>query len=129
MRKRNHCPAGQHGPDYDVESAALRRFRNLAKNSLADLTREQRADYGRAVGAAVRAKQAAQLRRALEPERRAPCASGTWHSDGADIHKAMREQHTRRTQSWPSAIRKARTESEWREMYQDAMAEKRERQP
>jgi hypothetical protein len=118
----------QFGPEYNIESASLKKHRAKARAGLSSLSRAERQAYGAAVEAAVLASQRAALRRAGESMPRPNCASGTAHSDGAAIIKAIREQQHNALLACPSKIRRARSPYEWQQMYEAAMAEKRKRQ-
>jgi hypothetical protein len=109
-------------PQYDIDSAALRKYRKMGP--VKEIDPIFRRLYGAAVEDAVLAKQRAALKREVSLPS-ANCASGTWHSDGESISKAVRAQHRAATQSWPSRIRKARKPHEWQAMYDEAMQEKR----
>lgn len=114
------------GPNYNVEGAALQKFRRQARGagSLSEMLPAHRRAYGEAVEKAVLAKQRSALFGALEPERKAPCASGTWHSDGAKISAAVRAQQAARLQASAAADRRNRTPAQWAAMYRAAMREK-----
>jgi hypothetical protein len=112
------------GPDYNVESPALRKHRRLARAGLAALDRAERQAYGAAVEAAVLASQRARLVRAA-PTFKANCASGTFHNDGAALHAALLNQQRAAAVAAPGQIRRARSPEQWRTMYAEAMAEKR----
>jgi hypothetical protein len=120
-------PAPPFGPTYNIDSAALKKFRRV--DSLGGTLEQFRKAYGEAVEKAVLAAQRSQLRRAAVPERRPNCASGTWHTTGAAIDKAIRQQHRAALLACPGQIRRARPADEWRKLYDAAMAEKRARQP
>jgi len=108
---------------YDVNSAALGKFRQLARQGLSALSVEERRAYGEAVEKAVLASQRSALRRVyVEP--RPNCASGTWYSDGDDIAKAVRAQNkARATRPGPE-----KSEGHWIIEYDLAMKEKRARE-
>ena len=89
--KHHECPEGQFGPVYDITGNGLAKHRKLARNGLGQMSRAERQAYGEAVEAAVLASQ----RRALAREVTLPrsgSASGTFHNDGAAIHKAVLNQ-------------------------------------
>jgi hypothetical protein len=117
-----------HGPEYNIDSAALKKFRHRASKGLAILSRADRAAYAAAIEAAVLSAQRLALRRAAVSLPRPNCASGTTHSTGEAIHKAIREQHRAALLACPSQERRARSPQQWQEMYDAAMAEKRERE-
>lgn len=48
-------------------------------------------------------------------------ASGTWHTTGEDIHKAVQAQHRAALAACPGQIRRARTAHQWESMYVAAM--------
>jgi hypothetical protein len=123
-RKANDCPDGQYGPVYNVTGAGLAGYRKAAQDGLAGLDREARQQYGAMVGEAVLAMQHNEAQRAIGPEQRSSCASGTWHSDGAAIHDAIRGQQHRALMSWPAKCRSARTAHEWETGYEEAMEAK-----
>jgi hypothetical protein len=120
---------GQFGPDYNIESAALKKFRRMARKGLSHLSAEDRRAYGAAVEDAVLARQRAFLKSHTEAEPRPHCVSGTWHSDGEEIHAAIRRQHRAALAAAPGVERRARTPDQWRSMYAAAMAEKRNPRP
>ncbi len=118
----------EHGPIYDVDSATLKKFRARTKDGLKSIDFEEIREYAEAVEKAVLAKQRAQLRRAAVPERRPPCASGTWHTTGEAIEEAIRAQHRADLLAYPAKVRRERHPTEWQHLYDKAMAEKRARQ-
>jgi hypothetical protein len=113
-------------PPYDVTSATLAKYRWLARKGLAALTKEERRSYGKAVEQAILAKQRSELLASLgRPANPKPrCASGTPFSDGAEIHEAIKQQQRGALLSAPSQIRRRRTDAEWRQLYNEAMAAK-----
>jgi hypothetical protein len=117
----------EHGPEYNVASPALTKHRRLAREGLQAMTWEQRQAYGAAVEATVLAAQRLEARRDLPAMPRPHCASGTWHNDGAAIHEAVREQQRRALALCPSQVRRARSDVEWRTMYEAAMQDKARR--
>jgi hypothetical protein len=121
------APFGQFGPEYDVESAALKKARKAAREGLLSLSKTERQAYGTAVSDAVRASQRASLRRAGKPVGNPNCASRTAHNTGEAIHNAVRAQHRAALLACPARIRKARTADQWQAMYDAAMQEKRAR--
>ena len=116
------------GPEYNIDSAALKKFRHRARKGLATLSRVDRQAYGAAIEAAVLSAQRMALRRAAPSMPRPNCASGTLHNTGEAIIKAIREQQRAALLACPSQERRARTPEKWREMYDAAMAEKRKRE-
>jgi hypothetical protein len=117
---------GQFGPVYNLDSAALKKFRRAG--SLDGTLKQFRQAYGAAVEQAVLASQRAALNRAAPSLPRPNCASGTWLSDGREISKAVRAQHRASLAACPSQVRRARSAAVWQAMYDAAMAEKRERE-
>jgi hypothetical protein len=113
------------GPAYP-DLASVKKHR--PRHGLASMSVEARQAYGLAVETAIRAKQRAELQREL-PEHRCHCASGTNHNDGAAIHKAMQAKQRAALAACPSQERRARSPHVWRQMYEEAMAEKAARQP
>ena len=103
----------QFGPTYDLESAALKKHRRAAKGGLATMSRGQVVEYANAVEAAVLAKQKTQLARHGESMPAPNCASGTWHTTGEAIHKAMQAKQRAALLACPSQIRRARHPAEW----------------
>lgn len=115
------------GPIYDLDSAALQKHRRIARavGSVADMSREQRRAYGEAVEAATRAKHRAHLTSGGERMPKPRCASGTWHTDGADIHRAIQQQHRSQAAALVNKVRRERTPAQWQAMYEEAMKAKR----
>jgi hypothetical protein len=113
-------------PPYDVTSVTLAKYRWLAREGLATLTKKERHAYGEAVEQAILAKQRSELFASLgrPANPKARCASGTPFSDGADIHEAIKQQQRNALRAAPSQIRRKRTDAEWRQLYEQAMAEK-----
>jgi hypothetical protein len=116
------------GPEYNIDSAALKKCRHRARKGLAAMSRAERQAYGAAVHAAVLSAQRAALKRAAPSMPRPNCASGTTHNTGEAIHNAIREQQRAALAAYAAQVRRARTPDEWREMYDEAMAEKRQRE-
>ena len=112
--------------DLGATVAKFRRMANAAGGLKGVLYAERRA-YGEAVEKAIRAKQSAELRREFSTPR-CNCASGTNYTTGAEIHAAVQQQQRNMVLGWAAAIRKARTDAEWAQMYDAAMREKRARQ-
>ena len=117
------------GPEYDLESAALKKFRTKARKGLSHLSTDDRHAYGAAVELATLARQRAFLKTATVPEPRPHCASGTWHTTGEAIDKAIRQQHRAALAACPAQERRARTPDQWASMYAAAMEEKRNPAP
>jgi hypothetical protein len=109
------------GPEYDIDSAALKKYRRMSKDGLHQLTWEERRAYGEAVEKAVLAKQRSFLKSHTEPECKPLCASGTYHSEGEDIHKAMQAKHRAALAAAPARERRSRTPAQWQAMYDEAM--------
>jgi hypothetical protein len=114
-----------YGPEYNIDSAALKKFR---RKRLSSMSRSERQAYGAAVEAAVLSAQRVALRRAAPSAPRPNCASGTTHNTGEAIIKAIREQHRAALLACPSQERRARSPVEWQTMYDAAMAERRKRE-
>lgn len=112
------------GPDYDVTGPGLATFRRKARKGLAALSRDERQAYGAAVEAAVLASQRAHLRRPDVAER-PNCASGTYHTDGESISKAVRAQQRAAAVRDAARVRREREPKVWRAMYAEAMKAKR----
>jgi hypothetical protein len=115
MKHKSECEPGQFGPIYSIGSAALAKHRRAYGTPEYD-----RQAHGAAVEAAVLAAQASALRREVSLPN-AQCASGTWHSDGADIHKAMQAKQRAALAACPARVRAARTPHDWEAMYLAAM--------
>ena len=108
-------------PAYNLESAALKKHRRAARGGLSTLDKVFRQEYGAAVEKAVLAKQAAQCKRHGETMPAATCASGTWHTTGAAIDRAVKTQQRADLAAYPSKVRRERTPDKWASMYMDAM--------
>jgi hypothetical protein len=126
MEKTNEME--DHGPEYNIDGAALKKFRHRARKGLATMSRADRLAYAAAIEAAVLSAQRLALRRAAPSIPRPNCASGTAYTTGAAIMKAIREQHHASLLACPSQQRRARTPAQWLEMYAAAMEEKRQRE-
>ena len=114
------------GPDYPALGAAVAKWRARARDGLKALSCEERHAYGAAVERAILALQRSEVSRGLPPiNPRCGCASGTPHNTGEAIHNAVREQQSRALAAYPSYVRRHRTDAEWRQMYETAMAENR----
>ncbi|MBN9051562.1 MAG: hypothetical protein J0H78_19050 [Rhizobiales bacterium] len=111
----------EHGPEYNVTSPALVRFRKLANGRT--LTREERQAYGAAVEAAVLAAQRRQLRSAAEPEHRPNCASRSWPNKPGEVGEVIRRQQRAALARCAEQERRARTPDQWEKMYREAMPE------
>ena len=111
-------------PPYDVTSGALAKYRWLAREGLAALTKEERHAYGKAGTPSWLSsdQNLASLGRPANPKPQ--CASGTPFSDGAEIHEAIKQQQRNALLSAPSQIRRRRTDAEWHQLYSEAMAAK-----
>jgi alpha-amylase/alpha-mannosidase (GH57 family) len=115
------------GPKYPDLGARVAKFRRIPKNQL---TEDHKREYGEAIESAIRSLQRSEFFRhhCFNPISPLPhCASGTWYSEGDDIHKAIREQQKRALWNYPEQVRKKRTQVEWQELYNKAMAEKQPR--
>lgn len=118
----------QFGPLYNVASPSLAKHRAKAREGLFAMSYEDRHAYGEAVERAILTMQRQEFMRAsCASGKRCSCASGTWHSDGADIHEAVRQQQRNALLAWPAKVRRNRTDVEWRQMYDAAMDEKAKR--
>jgi len=117
----------EHGPVYNVASPALAKHRAKARNGLTAMSRAERVAYADAVEAAVLAAQRRQLRTASEPEHRPNCASRSWANAPGEVGEAVREQQRRALAACASQQRRARSDVEWRTMYEAAMDEKAKR--
>jgi hypothetical protein len=115
----HYIDEGTNTPKYPNLGAAVAKHRRLN-----DDTPEGRKAYGQAVHAAIRALQRSALNREL-PSHQSPCASGTWHSEGKDILKAIRAQHRTATQAAANGPTFERTEEELERDYYRAMLESR----
>jgi hypothetical protein len=116
------------GPEYNIDSATLKKFRHRARKGLAALSRADRLAYAAAIEAAVISAQRVALRRAAPPIPRPNCASGTTHNTGEAINNAIRAQHRAALAACPSQERRARSPAQWQTMYDAAMAERRKRE-
>lgn len=112
------------GPEYDIDSATLKKLRR-ANGPLKTWERGFVVEYANAVEKAVLAKQRSQLKGYGEPNLTPQCASGTWHSDGESIHKAIQSKQRTALAAAPARIRKARKPHEWQALYDEAMQHKR----
>ncbi len=110
------------GPLYPSLGAKVAKFRKLKK-----LTIEQRREYAQVIEETIRELQRQELQREL-PSFRPHCASGTWHTTGQEIHDAIRQQQRNALLRCPDKIRRARTDVEWTNLYEEAMIEKKRRQ-
>lgn len=110
-------PRGPIYPDLGPAVAKFRRIRNP--------TWAQRQAHGAAVLDAILAKQRSAQRRTAPP--RPNCASGTWHSSGDEIIKAIRQQQQSAALTYVARVRRERSPEEWRAMYERAMREKKAR--
>ena len=117
-KRKNDCEPGQFGPVYNVESAALKKFRRNGGNRKA---------YGQAVLEAILSSQRQSAKRADVSIAPPNCASGTHHSSGADILKDVARQQRAKLRASVDADRRNRTPCEWQSMYDAAMAEKQAR--
>lgn len=116
----------KYGPLYPDLGAGLAKHRRAARKGLSKMTPGDRHAYGEAVEQAVLARQRSELQREL-PTHNVHCASGCSSPDGAVIHRHLQNKQRAALLACPSQERRARTDDKWREMYEEAMAEKRER--
>lgn len=123
MARNSHLDK-QHGPVYNVQSAPLAKFRFMAREGLAAMSREDRRAYGEAVEIAVLAKQRSECAAAIGPAPRINCASGTTETTGEGIDRAIRAKHRAALAACPGQVRRARKPEKWQSMYEEAMAEK-----
>lgn len=117
----------QFGPNYNVDSARLKRFRSVTKAGLKTLEYEMRLAYGDEVEKAVLASQLSALKRVTSVPK-INCASGTLHTTGEAIHEAVKAQQLAALRACPAQERRQRTPEKWQAMYDAAMKEKRERE-
>jgi hypothetical protein len=112
------------GPAYPQLGSSVAKHRKRKSPSKAE-----REAHGEAVHRAVQALQRQDLRRAgyFVTDGTPNCASGTWHSSGDDIHRAVRRQQENLSIIYADRVRRTRTEGEWADLYEQAMAEKRRR--
>lgn len=115
------------GPVYPDLGAAVAKHRRRMTHGLMTAPKQMRDAYADAIEIAIRAKQRAALQREVPSRPRNNCASGTDHWNGEEISKAVRLQHRTALLSYPSRVRRERTDAEWRALYEDAMTEKRRR--
>jgi hypothetical protein len=116
----------ENGPDYPDLGPTVIKHRRKAKAGLGKLSADDRRAYGEAVEQAIRAKQRHEfIRASCEPDKRATCASGTWHNDGNKIDAAIKQQQRAALAAYPSQERRARTPEKWKELYEEAMEAKR----
>ena len=113
-------------PPYPDLGPTVAKFRRLASKGLANMLVTDRRAYADAIETAIRAKQRQELQREL-PSRRSNSASGTYHNNGAKIHAAIRQQQRAELLAYPDKVRRERKPEKWKEMYEEAMKEKRER--
>jgi hypothetical protein len=115
------------GPAYNIDSAALKKFRREARDGLTSLSRDDRQAYAAAIVVAVLAAQRSTLRGAAYSMPAPRCASGTTHTTGKAIVKAIRQRQRAALLACPDQIRAARKPHEWQKLYDEAMREKRAR--
>jgi hypothetical protein len=129
MAKRRYRYGASNGnPDYPSLGATVAKWRFRAREGLQSLTRDERRAYGDAVERAILALQRSEAQQRLTPVApKCRCASGTAYNTGEALHQAIREQQRNALLACAAQIRRARTDVEWREMYEAAMAEKRAR--
>jgi hypothetical protein len=116
----------EHGPTYNVASPSLAKHRAKARDGLAAMSYEERRAYGEAVERAVLAMQRREAMRACEPEPRPNCASRSWANAPGEVGAAVRQQQHRALMACAEQIRRARTDVEWQQMYEEAMQAKAE---
>ena len=88
MSKYKRDEEGMFGPVYPaLPTVDKHRRKARAAGSVAAMAPEDRRAYGQAVLSALAALSAPKA-----PAHHCPCASGTWHSDGKAILKAVRSQ-------------------------------------
>jgi len=107
-------PVAPFGPVYPELGSTVAKLRRGA----------DRRAHGAAVLAAIVRLQRSALARAT-PSHSVHCASGSNHNKGAAILRAVAASN--RAKCNPGAIRRAREPDVWQTMYEEAMAEKRER--
>lgn len=112
------------GPEYPELGATVAKYRRKARGGISDLSRDEVIAYADAIESAIRSKQRAALQREF-PTHQCNCASGTNHNTGEAIHKAMQAKQRAALIAECSRVRRQRTEQEWRDMYEEAMAAKR----
>jgi hypothetical protein len=124
-RGYRYAKAYASGPDYPSLGATVAKWRWRACDGLQSLTREERRAYGEAVERAILALQRSEANQGFSPiTPKCRCASGTAHNTGEAIHEAIREQQRAAILAAPAQIRRARSDVEWQQMYEAAMAEK-----
>jgi hypothetical protein len=111
-----------HNPAYPKLGPSVEKHRRLN-----DDTPEGRKAYGQAVCAAIRSLQRSELMRAgvNRSEGRPMCASGTAHTEGKDILKAIRAQHRTATQAAANGPTFERTEYQLARAYYRTMLKSR----
>jgi hypothetical protein len=116
-------------PNYPELGSGVAKYRRKAAllNGLSFMSKDDRRAYAAAITKAIRSKQRQELQRVL-PSHNVICASGTSYTTGKEIDKAIKQQQRASLLAYPSKVRKARTDQEWLEMYEEAMAEKRDRE-
>jgi shikimate kinase len=116
-------------PNYPELGSGVAKYRRKAAllNGLSFMSKDDRRAYAAAITKAIRSKQRQELQRVL-PSHNVICASGTSYTTGKEIDKAIKQQQRASLLAYPSKVRKERTDQEWLEMYQEAMAEKRNRE-
>lgn len=103
--------------------ATLDKYRRkaVAAGGVAKMAEADRRAYGRAVLASVRSSH----RPSSALGYAAPCASRTWHSDGAAILAAVNSQNLAELQRDAAHERASRTPLTWKRLYEAAMEAKR----
>jgi hypothetical protein len=89
------------GPVYPVMGPKVAKFRRIPRS---EKTREQHDAYAQAIEDKIRELQRNALQREL-PTIRPRCASGTWHTTGAEIERAIRQQQAHALQAYVVHLR------------------------
>lgn len=109
---------------YPKLGATVEKFRRKAWGGLKVMSREEVVAYAAAIDRSIRSLQRSALMRET-PDVRPNCASGTVYPDGKRIHAALQSRQRARLAAAPGLERRRRSPKAWRDMYDDAMAEKR----
>ena len=117
----------KYGPLYPDMGQGVAKFRTIAKKcgGVQKMSEADRWAYGSAIEKKILAMQRSELQREL-PEHKVNCASGCASPDGVGDH--MRRKQRAALAACPGMERRARTDQQWREMYEQAMADKRSRE-
>ena len=115
------------GPAYPDLGASVAKYRRMVPKSggVQKLPKQIRLAYGEAIEKAIRAKQRSELQRDTAPPP-IRCASGCPRPEG--IGEWMCNKQRAELQASVARDRREREPSEWREMYDEAMADKRRRE-